>query len=78
DQPIKDAKLYILPSIKGLSLINRKEWLGILEKVKEGATLYVSFNQGFLSPFIEQAGVEVVTSQNRNEPVDFISTTACP
>ena len=73
DQPIKDARLYILPSIKGLSLINRKEWLSILEKVKEGATLYVSFNQGFLSPFIEQAGIEVVTSQNRNEPVDFIS-----
>jgi beta-galactosidase len=73
DQPIKDASLYILPSIKGLSLINRKEWLSILDKVKEGATLYVSFNQGFLSPFIEQAGIEVVTSQNRNEPVDFIS-----
>ena len=73
NQPIKDASLYILPSIKGLELINRKDWLGILDKVKAGATLYVSFNQGFLSPFIEQAGFEVVTSQNRNEPVDFIS-----
>ena len=73
NQPIKEASLYLLPSIKGLDLINRKDWLSILDKVKAGATLYVSFNQGFLSPFIEQAGIEVVTSQNRNEPVDFIS-----
>jgi hypothetical protein len=73
NQPIKDAPLYILPSIKGLTLINRKDWLGILDKVKEGAILYVSFDQGFLSHFLEPAGIEVVTSQNRNEPVNFIS-----
>ncbi|NEW85622.1 MAG: cellulase family glycosylhydrolase, partial [Mariniphaga sp.] len=73
NQPIKDAALYILPSIKGLTLINRKDWLGILDKVKEGATLYVSYDQGFLSHFIEPAGIEVVTSQNRNESVNFIS-----
>lgn len=73
NQPIKDAPLYILPSIKGLSLINRTDWLGILDKVKEGAILYVSFDQGFLSHFLEPAGIEVVTSQNRNEPVNFIS-----
>jgi beta-galactosidase len=74
NQPIKDAELYILPSIKGLTLINRKDWLGILEKVKGGASLYVSYDQGFLSHFLEPAGFEVVTSQNRNEPVNFTST----
>jgi len=73
NQPIKDAPLYILPSIKGLTLINRADWLGILEKVKEGAVLYISIDQGFLSHFLEPAGIEVVTSQNRNAPVDFIS-----
>jgi hypothetical protein len=41
NQPIKDAQLYLLPSIEGLTLINRKDWLGILDKVKEGAFLYV-------------------------------------
>lgn len=73
NQPIKDAPLYILPSIKGLSLINRADWLGILDKVKEGAILYISFDQGFLSHFMEPAGIEVVTSQNRNASVNFIS-----
>ncbi len=76
NQPIKDAPLYILPSIKGLTLINRRDWLGILDKVKEGAILYVSFDQGFLSHFLEPAGIEVVTSQNRNERVNFISNDA--
>lgn len=69
DQPIKDAQLYILPSIKGLTLINRTEWLAILDKVKQGATLYVSFDQGFLSHFLEPAGIDVVTSQNRTGQV---------
>jgi len=54
-------------------LINRKDWLSLLDKVKEGAILYVSFDQGFLSPFLEPAGIEVVTSQNRSKPANFIS-----
>lgn len=74
NQPLKEAKLYILPSIKGLTLINRKDWLALLEKIKEGATLYVSYDQGFLSHFLDPAGFEVVTSQNRNSEVSFIST----
>ncbi|MCK9618691.1 MAG: hypothetical protein M0R21_12755, partial [Lentimicrobiaceae bacterium] len=73
DQPIKDAPMYILPSIKGLSLINRNEWLTLLDKVKNGAILYVSFDLGFLSPFLEPAGIEVVMSQNRKEQASFIS-----
>jgi hypothetical protein len=73
NQPIKPAELYILPSIKGLTLMNRKDWLAILDKVKEGATLYVSYDQGFLSHFLEPAGIEVVTSQNRNEQASFVA-----
>lgn len=72
-QPIKDASIYMLPSIKGLTLINRKDWLTILDKVKEGAILYVSFDEGFLSHFIDAAGIDVVTSQTRNKPAGFIS-----
>jgi hypothetical protein len=74
NQPIKKSDLYILPSIKGTDLLNRTEWLQILENVKKGATLYVSYDWGFLSHFLDPAGFEVVTSQNRNVPVDFIST----
>jgi len=73
NQPLKESSLYILPSIKGMELINRKDWLGLLDKVKNGATLYVSYDWGFLSHFLDPAGFEVVTSQNRNSSVDFIS-----
>lgn len=73
NQPLKDAPLYILPSIKGLALINRKDWLEILDKVKDGAILYISFDQGFLSPFLEPVGIEVVTSENRSNKVSFVS-----
>jgi len=73
NQPIKDAQLYLLPSIKGLTLINRTEWLAILDKVKEGAILYVSFDEGFLSHFVEPAGIDVVTSQNRTGQASFVS-----
>jgi len=73
NQPIKVSSLYILPSIKGTDLMNRTEWLKILENVKNGATLYVSYDWGFLSHFLDPAGFEVVTNQNRDVPVDFIS-----
>jgi endo-1,4-beta-mannosidase len=72
-QPVKKSGLYILPSIKGTDLLNRSNWLQILENVKNGATLYVSYDWGFLSHFLEPAGFEIITSQNRNAPVDFIS-----
>jgi len=36
--------------------------------------LYVSYDWGFLSHFLDPAGFEVITSQNRNVPVEFIST----
>lgn len=74
NQSIKDAELYMIPSIKGLELIDRTDWLKILENVKNGAILYVSFDKSFLSPFIDEAGIEVVSSQSRNEPASFIST----
>lgn len=73
NQPIKEAAIYMLPSIKGLTLISRKDWLAILDKVKDGAILYVSFDEGFLSHFTEAAGIDVVTSQERTGQADFIS-----
>lgn len=73
NQPLKDAPIYLLPSIKGLTLIDRKDWLAILGKVNDGAVLYVSFDEGFLSHFIEPAGIDIVTSEKRNGPAGFIS-----
>ena len=73
NQPLKDAPLYLLPCIKGTSPMSRTDWLNILEKVNNGAILYVSYDQGFLSHFIEPAGIEITTSQNRTGQASFIS-----
>jgi hypothetical protein len=64
-QPLKDAKLYLLPCIGGSNVLSRHDWLNLLEKVKKGATLYISTEGGFLSPFLKEAGFVINTSQTR-------------
>ncbi len=64
-QTLKDAPVYLLPSVDGTSSLRLQQWLAILDKVKQGATLYVSCNEGFLSPFSDPFGVEVVSRQAR-------------
>ncbi len=68
DQPLKDARLYLLPAISGGRILYRRRWLELLERVQAGATLYVSHEDGMLSPFIEPFGVEVLARSRRNGP----------
>jgi len=70
-QPLKESGLYILPSINGTSPISRQQWLNLLEKVKGGAVLYISCNEGFLSPFNEPAGIRILSRQSRTGKVRF-------
>jgi hypothetical protein len=65
DQPLKPANLYLLPAVRGMHVISRRRWLTLLEKVNEGATLYLSHHDGLLSPFNEPFGLEVQTRQRR-------------
>ena len=59
DQPLKDSKLYLLPSARGMTTILRPKWLELLEKVKAGATLYLSLDDGYFTDFNEVFGVEL-------------------
>ncbi len=70
-QPLTPAALYILPAINGITPLSRTAWLTLLEKVKEGATLYVSCNEGFLSPFTEPTGIDIITRESRRENAAF-------
>ena len=72
DKQFRDAPLYLLPSIKGLTLINRTYWLELLDKVKNGASLYISFDDGFLSLFNEPVGVDIISTRNRLDAVNLI------
>jgi len=68
DQPIQDASFYMLPAISGGRIINRRRWLELLERVKAGATLYVSHDNGMLSPLTEPFGIDVITRSRRAQP----------
>lgn len=59
DQPLKPASLYLLPSIRGTRVIDRRRYLELLARVRDGATLAVTGDGGILQPFASKFGVEV-------------------
>ncbi len=65
DDSIPDAKAYLLPALTGNQSIERHVLNGLLEKVSEGAALYLSLNNALLSPFAELTGVKVKTRSRR-------------
>lgn len=67
DQPLKDAPLYLLPCVKGMSAISRRTWLELLDRARRGATLYVSLDGGFLAHFEEATGVRIQTRAERRK-----------
>jgi hypothetical protein len=71
DQLLKPAPLYLLPSLCGNASLSRRRWLELLERVKQGAVLYVSHHDCLLSPFNEPFGLEVQTRQRRPSAVEI-------
>jgi hypothetical protein len=65
DQVLPDAVLYLLPCISGGRIINRRRWHELLQRVHAGATLYVSHDNGMLSPFTEPFGFDVLGRSQR-------------
>ncbi len=68
EDPLPDAKAYLLPALTGDSPYYRHHMEAILEKVSAGATLYLSLNDALLSPFAELTGVRVLTRSRRTAP----------
>jgi hypothetical protein len=67
-QPLGQSAVYLLPSIRGASYMPRRRWLGLLERVRAGATLYISGDEGMVSGFEEVTGLELRTRQRRSQP----------
>ena len=65
---LPDAPLYLLPGLNGADGIYGYEFNAVLDKVRNGATLYLSLNDGALAPFEEVSGVEVVGREMRTAP----------
>ncbi len=71
-QSIPEAPVYMLPSIKGADCIPRRQWLELLSRVREGATLYVSLGDGIVPLFNEAAGVELQTRAAVHAPFSCV------
>jgi len=58
---LPDADVYMLPSVKGTASIPRRTYMELMERVKNGATLYMSLDDCLLSPFDKLTGMRVLT-----------------
>ncbi len=65
---LPDAPLYILPGLSGADGMYGYEFNAILEKIRNGATLYISLSDGALAPFEEIFGVEAEGREMRTSP----------
>jgi hypothetical protein len=70
DQPLKDASLYLMPSVSGSNPFSRRFWYVLDERIQSGASLYLSMNDALLSPFKEPFGLEVQTREKRLSPFE--------
>ncbi len=59
---LPESNLYILPSINGVTVMNKKTYTQLKDKVYNGATVYISVDTGVLSEFEEFAGLKIIDS----------------
>lgn len=66
-QPIKDAPLYLLPSLSGGEIIHSTRLNELLARVEAGASLYISLDDGMPSDFESITGLEPQTRERRRD-----------
>lgn len=59
EQPIKDAQVYFIPDAKGRAYFTIERWEELKRKVRNGATLYLSWDDTFLDEMEIVGGVQV-------------------
>jgi len=68
NQPLRDAALYMLPCMTGVNGFPKDRWLALLAKVREGADLYISIDDGYLLEFEKVTGLMVKGRGKRRTP----------
>lgn len=72
EDPLPEASFYILPSGRGLNTYSRAAWMRIADKVREGATVFVTLGNGsVLSELKRIAGVETVSFYQKPRTLTF-------
>jgi endo-1,4-beta-mannosidase len=71
DQPLPESELYLLPCITGHTVMWRRRMNELLEKVSQGAVLYISWNDGFIADFETITGLKVISRIKRSSGVSL-------
>jgi hypothetical protein len=74
EQEIPDAPVYLMPSVKGLDAIFKDSWYNILDRVKKGATLYLSLDFAYLPTLTKPLGIEIKSNIQRRGALKFSAT----
>ncbi len=67
DQPLPEAPLYLLPCLSGTGGMPKQRWQALLQRVRDGAELYISLDDGYLLEFEQTTGLEVRGRGRRTE-----------
>ena len=67
EDELPDSKLYLLPSINGITVMPKKKFDALKEKVKNGADVYISMDNAVLANFEEFTGMKVIDSYELDE-----------
>lgn len=70
EQPIRDAACYFLPSATGRANLTLRNWRALKEKVREGATLYLSLDDTFLDELEAVSGLEIDFREGASDTVE--------
>lgn len=77
---LPESNIYMMPSITDQNIMPKERYEDLKRRVKDGATLYISYDGGVLSEFADLTGLSVVDTsvkyvngniQLENEVVDF-------
>ena len=67
DNDLPESDTYLLPSVEGIYVMNKTKYEALLERVRNGATLYISLNNAILSEFESITGLKVKDSYELSE-----------
>lgn len=68
---LPESDLYLLPSVNGIRVMPKENYLELKKRVSEGADLYISIDDGILSGFEDLAGLKVIDSFLHAETGEF-------
>jgi hypothetical protein len=60
DAKLPDSNVYLMPSINGCYVMPRENYLELIRRVEDGATLYISNDDGILAQFEQLTGLRVI------------------